>query len=129
MHSGHLIRFPATSIPLSENSCIDHIAVQKFPAERLIIWQQATLVLQLEPPVVVVDCSSIRLERHRAVCIPSQKQGPEVWVIFSQLSELVHTLIVAHPAPVPAACFVRGGEDTVILAVQAAQFLLDSELH
>ena len=82
MHSGHLIRFPATSIPLSENSCIDHIAVQKFPAERLIIWQQAALVLQLEPPVVVVDCSSIRLERHRAVCIPSQKQGPVVWVIF-----------------------------------------------
>ena len=46
-----------------------------------------------------------------------------------ELPELVDPLIVAHPAPVPAAGLISRGQNALVLAVEAAQPLLDPKLH
>ena len=51
-----------------------------------------------------------------------------VRVIAPQIPQAVHALVMAEPAAVPAGCIVGRCQASVVLAVQAAQTLFDTEL-
>ena len=50
-------------------------------------------------------------------------------VIAPQIAETVHTLVMAEPAAVPAGCIVGWRQTSAVLAVQATQILVNTELY
>lgn len=101
--------------------------VQHLPAERTVGIDIA-LLFHPEALVKVVDGVSVRLKGHRAVLVPFEEQRPVVRVIAPEIPQAVHALIMAKPAAVPAGCIVGRCQASVVLAVQAAQILFDTEL-
>ena len=100
---------------------------QHLPAERSV-GIDPTLLFHLEALIEVVDGVAVCLKCHRAVLVPLEEQRPVVRVIAPEVAQTVHALIMAEPAAVPAGCFVGRCQASVVLAVQAAQALFDTEL-
>jgi hypothetical protein len=87
------------------------------------------LVLKGESAVKVVDGVAVGLKGHGTVRVPFEEQRPVFGVVSAEHTELIHALIMAEPAAIPAGSLIAGPQAPLILAVQTAKVFVYAKFH